>query len=936
MARTAPRRHLTVGFVLTACLLGCAAPPDAPIDPGSARPADLEGYWVAREQLPGSSPTQIIFGFSSNARARQILPWDRYGLTPPESAPVSVVYMNIGRALSIDEQYATYDVAGGSILQTVIADVRSLPGTMYSTRIFELRPRTSMTIESQRDPSGRRTYEWFSHCPVPNQMGWDHYRGHTEECPPGTLFGNSIAFDAEGGVHHVSGVSPASGCPSMYAYVSEACVPAHQPLPQVRWSAIHASGDEVLLAISTLDEQLILLRRAHDEPRFREPERIDPELPGTVHGIRFLEGAPRPTLLWTGLMLDGRTRGGYVYTLEADGTWSRRGGADAPFPYATSTGTAEGHVLFVRDRALHRVDANDAAVGEPLPLGFSDVRWASPPFVRPNGRVQVAVYGTLEGDRTITQLYFLEWDGSAWSRTPLGPSAMGWIATHGDGPSRIAVRLPNGLLALHTLEGGRIAESELSGMGVGTDAYIAPAAVVGPAGEIAYTSEGYYIAVRRRPPIDRERATVRVVYPSASAAVRVRSSDGRIDCTSDCEVAAEMGERIPVTFEPSPGWTVTVDECRDSFVGDARDCVVDVSQPEMTLTVRGERTAVQRQLSAAGPGLRSAASMFAVNGERVVLQAEFVEGALELTVGSTDLTNASFTPRALVGYHRGTGDAWMVRIPVAPLALGAPDDGGAWMLAEVTSSTDFGGRIVGESGTTSVVRVRFDAAGAVQGAEVIASGPSTTFGSVRAAAMASDGTAVLVTSQRTGAATFWRAPPTGAAASVALPISDFGLPVRVRLDGMRAVVMSNANGLAVINGTTVAGTRTFGEASIRELSLRGDRVVALISNPSGSVDLGAGVRTTRELIVQYDGTLRHLADRPLPELLTTGGRLTALGAVADGAVVALGEYVWRYDLALDLVVEPVFFMNTTPTLQTGTDDDSLLVLYPGSLVELRP
>lgn len=925
-----------VAFALLLVLGGCGGDDDGggTIAPSRVTASDLEGYWVTETPDPGGSVVRTTFGFTSAERAPLVLPFALYDIPVPDGDAVSVVYRGIVDSGDQDDiQYATYSVVGGHILQTVLGDIGALPGTEYSTRILQFARGESMTLESDLDPSGARTYRWHARCPLDNSAGWQAHRGHLPECPPGLAVGASMAFDERGDLHAVHGTGEAAACETpTYAYVSETCIPRFFELPMFRWSAVDVTDNVVRIALTLIDERVVVFARRLDEADFGPAEVLD-AAPGTARALRFLKGAERPMVLWNGTT-SGLDEVMHRYTQQRDGTWTKASDDEIPYPF-DATLTAEGDLVFANEDGVQRVTADGTPVGAPIPMPSLPLNRITPLHVTPSGRIQYVHVGPpLSGPGGVPigrGAIFAEWNGTAWEETALGASAGAWIVTHEDGPARVVTLAQSGPasdLVLHTIEDGQH-RSELGiasapfNVDTGFPDYVRPSAVLGPGGHVAFFVDGTQLWIRRDEPLVRQPATLSLTFEGGAPGLRLYSDDGRIDCTSDCTVDVAVGERILFHVDAPPGWQSTM-SCYESSILGQPSCFVPIRAATQTLTVTAERTPVQRTLFVGGSALMSVGTAFDARGDRLVLQAEFNPGRTDLVVGTTELALATHAPFALVGYERSTGDAWITPIPGATLALAAASDGGAWLVDEVLGTATFGTTTVGTPGTTSLVRVRYDASGTVVEAITITSGVNLI---AHVADLEPDGT--LAAAVADGPTRFFvYADASGTATRTELPFN--GMPLDLAMDGARSV-LSLDTGLVTTNGAAIVGSRALSNAQVRDVAIDGEVVVALAS-ALGPVDFGGGPRTGDLFVVRYDGALEHVAD----VMAVSGtGRSNHIATVGDATIVAAADQILRYDASLESVVEPLEFAVGTP-LSTGQDEDSLLLMYPGSLVELRP
>lgn len=684
------------------------------------------------------------------------------------------------------------------------------------------------------------------------------------------------------------------------------------------------------IALTLLDEQVVVFSRRLDEPDFGPGEVLD-AAPGTARALRFLKGAERPTVLWNGTTtgLDATL---HRYSRQSDGTWTKDSNDAVPYPF-DATLTPDGDVVFASEDGVQRVTTEGASVG--APIAMPSPRRVTPLHVTPSGRIQYVYAGeSLTGPGGVpigNSAVFADWNGTAWEETVLGAaSGEAWIVSHDEGPARVVTLAQSGPasdLVLHTIVEGQV-RSELGiasapfGAG-GRPDYVRPSAVVGPEGHVAFVLDGTRIWIRRDEPLVRQSATLSLSFEGGAPGLRLYSDDGRIDCTSDCTVDVAVGERLLFHVDAPPGWQSTM-SCYESSILGQPSCFVPIRAATQTLTVTSERTPIQRTLFVGGSALMSVGTAFDARGDRLVLQAEFNPGRTDLVVGTTELALATHAPFALVGYERSTGDAWITPIPGATLALAAASDGGAWLVDEVLGTATFGATTVGTPGTTSLVRVRYDANGTAVEAITITSGVNLV---AYVADLEPDGT--LAAAVADGPTRFFvYADASGTATRTELPFD--GMPLDLAMDGARSV-LSLDTGLVTTNGAAIVGSRALSNASVLDVSIDGDVVVALAS-AIGPVDFGGGPRTGNVFVARYDGALEHVAD----VMATSGtGRTNHIATVGDATIVAVADQILRYDAMLESVVEPLELAVGTP-FASGRDEDSLMVIFPGALIELRP
>jgi hypothetical protein len=888
-------RWTLAAALCTFITLGCRAP-GQPIDPASATAQDVEGWWLHRGPDPYREAT--VFGFLGQAIARRQLPLDENQVVLPAGAGVSTVYAGTawGGPL-IAMQVGTYAVSGGKLLEEVLADRDGPSDAAYATAIRALTPGVSMTLESSRDPSGARAYSWHDRCPVVGATGWYVYAPPVPGCAPSMASGNSLAVDADGDLHATVGVFTGSGCvKASYAYITRGCEPRRYVLPTFGYSALEVRDGKVRIALVTADSnQLVLFEGKVGALSFTQ-SLIDPA-PGTTRGLRFLQGAARPTLLWKG-GTDTAVDTLLAYTQEADGRWTQRAGAEVPVPWVSAV-TPAGDVAFIREGAVHRVQLDGTPAGAPLPL--PEPRESSvAPRVLADGRVQVVYaerpigtnFGGVGGVVMGWEGIFAEWNGQAWTRTRLGLMQDAYVASPpSGGPARIVASLEKAAYptyALYEVSGGQVTHSErifangTVGAGATQDYHTEPQAVVDAQGAIAFSTTGLDVVWR---PVtgatDRAPASVDILFDGSGKA-RLVSDDGRVNCSGPCTVTGRSGERLRVRAVPEKGSRARM-TCHDSTVFGRESCDLDLTGTRTTFIVSAALSPFERAMVVGNPGGSAKASRASVLGERLVLLAEVSPGQASFQVGSTPVPLAPATTRAVVGFNRATASGWSTALPEPALAVRALEDGGAWVVLPVNGVADIGGRGVGAAGETHLVRLRLGPDGKTLDAVTLASG-SVLNG--MAGDVAPDGTAAVAFRAGSAPAEFARVGPTGGA--VRIPRGAEGPASHLALHGERAVVAVGTS-LVSLTGPVVTATRPLPGARVESLALDGPRALLALTLLA-EADVGGGPRPAGGYLVQYDASLALTAAVKTPAV--------AVVAVPGGAIAATASAATRYDLSL--------------------------------------
>lgn len=136
-------------LVLAASACDCKGS-DPGIDPSDVQASALYGWWTTTD--PQGAVT--VFGFFSKEEAVQLLP------LPPEQATgdISVVYVGTRGSLGEAAQIANFEVNNGELLQTVIRDSKTPPGTQLRTRILALTRQGELKLQSTQAASGSRSF----------------------------------------------------------------------------------------------------------------------------------------------------------------------------------------------------------------------------------------------------------------------------------------------------------------------------------------------------------------------------------------------------------------------------------------------------------------------------------------------------------------------------------------------------------------------------------------------------------------------------------------------------------------------------------------------------------------------------------------------------------------------------------------------------------
>ena len=950
-----------------ALLVGCPSS-GGPINPGSAKVDDLLGYWTywGSLNLDGGSPDQTtVLGFASAADAPAELPLlenevDAGGL------PGSVVYEGALYYGLVIQQLATFDVKDGQILQTVLADRNADPGKQYGTTILELTPKKSMTIESKRSSAGQRSYEWFERCPAVNPAGWSTYQG--QGCPTAFSLGTSMVFDRFGDLHTVSGqgatVDPCQ-VPT-FADITKVCVSRLSQAPNFYLSSLAVGPDDVLRMAYNLQQGTSALRLRERPVRGTTwADTLVDGTPGTIYDLRLFDDAQ-------GRAIAVRTGAGVsVYRPDAGG-WSRQDGA------LTDGGTFTGILTNLERLPSGRILVGQSTpphVLEETPAGYAPVDL--PPLAPPGssfitqalrdgkGRIQVLTRGrpvAIPGGRVFgddgVKLAVIE--GGAWKFFPLPINGGAWLAPLPDGSPRVVIALEKAskpAFLLLTLQGEAFAQELLDveesfGATGSIPTHVRTAVATAADGSLAVSFDGQLVWVRRpQGPIHPRPSVLKLGFNGMTGVARVRSTDGKVDCSAPCEVPYPAGSRVELRIEVQPGYAASLN-CPEMLAFGADRCRVNVRQLVSEETVTVVRTPVRSFQQPAGANLMAIGDRFGTLGDLTAYAVELNPGGVFAVNGvSFPLANPS-AAHALAVFDRVKRAGWITALPVEPDAVMPAADGGAWAVVSVTSPTTFGTMMLGASGKTSVLRLRYDATGALTGAATLIEAASAALPvMVRwpAAAVGSDGTAAAVLSSTAGfpgqslteQTVLAQVDAAGTAHVVPLHASGaINAAVVVEQQGTFAgATCGNTLALAALDASgKPAGTRALTGLMLRGVSKRGARTAVLADTGSAgstSVDLGGGARTGVSFIAEYGASLAFTAAFTLPG----NGSPAGFALLPEGGAEYFDlQRVFHLGAGLTPVGsgDLVFLAPQTQVLQMQQDDTglgALLMINQGSQLD---
>ncbi len=903
------RRIITRGLLAITLLLGCGDDDDVGmmIDPTDVEPDDLYGYWTFIPPMVGAGGGNgVTFGFARPEDATSELPLAE-NMIAPQTEPVAAVYDGAPPSWTL-EQLTTFSVEDGNILQTVLRGAEAPPGTMYSTEIFDFAARSSMTIASRNDPSGRRTYTWSERCRTENPAGWRQFNGLV--CPNFVSTGTSLFVDRFGDVHVVNGTGtdgPPS-CPPQptFSDMTRACVPRQSEWPNLKLSAMTATDDDVLRVaylrtssnVAENDNLVIAERPLRGDTWTRTV--IDAAPPGAGAYLEWSELPSGPALLFVGTNAS-------VALYHDEGSTFRKEMLDVAgiLPRDAAIG-ADGRLVVAGNNGIARQTAT----------GFE--RIDMPPGARATTSVHVdsqnRVHAIFDvGDvgervRAIAATYGI-YEDDEWTLRSLGPLYNPMIATEGDGPLQVFHHVDKAsrpALALTTLldEGG--IGSILLAPGASFSPMSSPENFVqsrlhrGADGTFAATFDGAQVYVRdpMPPRVESKRVTIAI---EGEGSVRVRSLDGLVDCDDDCEVMVPLGTRLPIAHETPIGTAVTsVSSCLSSDFVQFGYCWVDVSD-DVEVRVAIQRSPILDIFPLGDTRGTAVATRFATRQRKLALAVAFNPGVTDFPIVGTTFTRPDEDGmEALAVWDRDSRAGWVRSLPVAPLAIAPTDDGGAFALISVASPTAIDGMTVGASARTTPVRLRFDAEGDLMAATALTDVSSSEVIAIVAGEITYNGTAVAVATSTGGFPSM-----SHTERSLALHIDAAGTQTVTPLDTpyLESAVVAIEGARTVIGGARTGGSDFF--------VIDGANVSAQVLDGGAIQRIAIGSEATYGLFA-VTGTF---AGESGPFVLTTHGgngavarsvsladadmRSLGLAAVAGGAIVLDGPRARRFDGSLN-------------------------------------
>ncbi|WP_157231866.1 hypothetical protein [Hyalangium minutum] len=824
-------------------------------------------------------------------------------------------------------QIATFEVNNGELLQTVIRDSKTPPGTQLRTRILALTRQGELKLQSTQATSGSRSFSWSATC-ASSALSHGYFEVPGLLCSAFLSGATSLAVDARGGVHAATSVSGGSlSCgsnpiaPATYSRFTGACEPVLSPLPAFRNSGM--AVDETTLHFAYLAQSSYELFY-RSRPLGGRSEWTEERVAGQGNPVYEMR-----VLLHNGLphVLVNRTNGEVELYRRDSGAWSRVAlpalmtGEPLSARMVDGTLDANGNLVLLVE-SYQKVFYQRAGGFELIPLPKDGVAAGFGGSVRVDGRGQVHVTyvydeigsnpdglgGYVISGRGIYGVY----DGTAWTSYELGPIAYPRIATRDDGPLRVVHGLYKGRhppLALTEVARDGSLRSELinpeqsgpEGGSPSPDPFYHPTAAVGPDGTIAAAWDGHRVFIR--PPdaqFVRERTTITFTFGGTGGG-RVRSADGTIDCTSTCTVELPVGSRHQLFFEPDARSVLEQYPGYEPFLSLYGYIWFDVpAGPTTPASIRFRHTPVAAVLPiTTANGSTVGVNRFAARDGRVAIIAT-TNG--DISFGGTVATLPS---GEVLAVREANGQVWAATVPMTPVAIGIQSNGTTSALFYADRSLSFPSGTVGSNSAPVLVLAHY-ANGSFQALERLADVPSGT--QLMAAAVGNDDTAGLVLSNVNGFGS--------------LGVSAFNLFVyrnstgSVLFRGLQAdAAAAGTAGLALANGratvalpnpfNTVAlstltlfqdgaptGTQTVRGGVLTAIVLGPDRVLSLWHPTEGYLDIGNGYvpfNAQAYFLAEHALDGRPLAATPVSNLDLRAGHF-ALTSTASGTISVRPSY----------------------------------------------
>lgn len=855
--------------VLLAMASACPSPQQVASNDG------LFGYWRPRDG------EQLVFAFAPASEAEALFNLSG-NMVEPQTKPVGAVYQ-------LDQlvQLTTFEATERALNQTVLADMGSVPGTKFSTRIDAFERGVSMQLESKKLDGGSRPWDFYDFCPRSKDLGWGQVA--VTACPTSLATGGSAAFDKQGRlyVYTGSGLAPGINCPPGPGFleVQRGCGTAQFDAPNGRLSAMRVHDDDVLrLAYLHLDNSLRVRERRLGDRDFTETTLATLVNP---RSMQLLEQRGEPLLL----------SGDQVYR-RANGAWA------ASELKKKSTGqpmTTLGPAAVDLEQRLWVAIGNELWVERESDFALTQ---APGPvhslYLDPAGDPHVLM-------STSAGLEYAVLHDGVWRRRIVDSNTTGLIVTHGTAPWRVLTTsyspappwLQPTLITVH--DDGRL-EGEVAGgpfnflAGVNTTF-----AAVGPRGEVAASLTGEAV-VTRSPKGRLYPAPKKLEVVVDGPPVQVRSADGRFSCDQRCTFDVTLGERIAFEVEKKPGVVVTAQSCdRPGRPSSAPCWATMVPQPSAstapvtTFTVQVKTRATPLKDAFVAANSQGLATTLGVSGDWVAVGTLFTGAAMQYQLDDVVVpVTGSFESVGLVMVNRVSKQSLFVALPKGVSIERVLPDGSGGLFAALSTSNQavqVGGVTVGGSQTNVLALVHVTSSGTIDRNVTMVSSARNAPVGIAGVSLGVDGSAAAVASGN--------GPLTG------LGVPESNALVRVAPDGTRTVhgfagpfansgeVFSvDANRIAfAVNTSSAATLYQWSNGQLQNLALPGATVQSLHATASATVLMAT---STADLTIAGRSLMgrRHvLSVDPSNAVTATFSLPTATGAVWSQSVAIVPEGV---------------------------------------------
>lgn len=855
--------------VLTACAVlagacGDDGGDDDAIDPTNVTTEDLHGYWLTVD--PEGVGT--VFGFVSPEEAPREITLAEFELEAEAAGHhVAAAWVQDSEVPNI-VQLTTYTVGNGFLDQTVLGDINALPGTQYRTQIFSFVPRTTLELESMQSTTGSREYSYRPRCPLAAANGWQVFK--SQLCFTAVSTATSMAFDETGRLYTTSGVGARDPglCPPTPTFTEfgKGCDPRLQEVTNMTASAMVVTGGVIHVAKILQDGRVVMEDRPATGGAWTERV-IDP-LPQTGYSLRLLSTPQGLVIVFVG-------NEGLALYREATGYMREVQTIDGQAISAADAAVdTTGHLVLLGNRAVYRETAT-GWTETPLPRGFDVNLGGASVHAHGDGTVHVAgVYASITsngeggggfvlGGRGVYGVL----SGDTWTEHELGPVTIPRIVTAPDGPMRVVHGVTKAFapqLAMTTVNAdGSLSSEVLTREGFGqtnsTPTFVSSVAAVAADGTIAFSFDGVRTFIKSPDFMPPRTATLRVVFEGPGS-TRVRSSDGRLDCTDDCEVEVTRGSRVLIHLESEPGSFAYANSVSCVFAFLNGDCWIDAFDPEQTINIVRVETPVRAVVTAGDPRGATSAQIVGAAGSRLAMSTSWLAGPTTFEIDGVGFPTPGTELEGIAAFDRTTGTGWSRRLPTKALAVAPTDDGGALAIVVTTSALAIDGVSIGAAATQTVSVVRFDATGQAMTSTTLSAISINAAGTVLATAVSADGAAAAVMASSAGFATLGvpesnlvvRRAAAGTIHRTGVAGTTWG-QVRLAISGNRTALASNDADarLVALDLTGVTGTRTINGARVEQVALADTRFLAAMLAPSGA-DLGGGALTGTAFVGEYD------------------------------------------------------------------------------------